>query len=188
LDIQIRRGIKEDCAFIAKYLIATVDGQRAAALCAYVEGLHGSSNGMVMGRLMSTFNRADIKKAFKFLGQHKDVLYEKEPGILHMDTGATMPGFTGKGLYTKIFKYSEKMHAELGYERCHLQVWKKNERALGLYLSMGYRKIEEKISGADPQNGKILLEKVLLTKEQMAIRDRIRRKREIAESREKELR
>jgi len=233
LNLEIRKGRRDDCDFIAKvmvmsegtgnevtsyqmmfdmtpeelepilakaldneteghsltyksYLIATVDGVRAAALCAYIEGLNGKSNGMVMSRLMSTFSRADIKKAFKFLGQHRDVLYDKEPGILHMDTGATMPEFTGQGIYSKIFNYSEELHANMGIDRCHLQVWKKNKRALGLYLSRGYKNIEEKISGADPENGKILLEKVILSKEQRAIRERVLRQREAKKEAEKE--
>lgn len=141
------------------FFIAEENGVPAAGLSAYVEGSNGDSSHLTTAVLMTAFPRAAVSTAFRFLREHADVSIPKGNGTLQLDCVATLPEHRGKGALRLLIAVALEFGKNEGAKEAQIQVWKKNEGAIAAYERLGFSIADERLSAADPGNGKVLMTK-----------------------------
>jgi ribosomal protein S18 acetylase RimI-like enzyme len=146
------------------FLIAEYDGVPAAAACAYIEGVHGSSNHLMTGALMTAFETEEVIGAYRKNGKYKDVQIAKTLGTLQLDSVATLAEYRGKGLLKMIFDEHCRLASLEGCKKLEVQVWAGNEGAVGAYQKLGCCITNEKyINFTDKMvGGRLLMTKELM--------------------------
>jgi len=65
--------------------------------------------------------------------------YRPKPGECYIEHIAVMPGFQGMGIGTRLLEFGEEFARSNEFERLTLHVASSNERAIRLYMKMGFR-------------------------------------------------
>lgn len=143
------------------FFIAEEDGVPVGGLSAYVEGSNGDSAHLTTAVLMAAFPRNIVSNAFKLLRAHTDVSLAKKHGTLQIDCVATLPEHRGKGVLKKLMDAALAFGKSSGATEAQIQVWKKNAGAIAAYERSGFTVTEEKLSAAEPGNGKVIMTKIL---------------------------
>lgn len=155
---------------VSDYLIAQVNGQDAGALAGWIEGESGQPSGLIKGTLLKYFfPRKNLDKAASKKNILDEVHFERESGVLAMESGFTLPDFRGKKVLASLmleFCHRFKMsRPEL--KKAQMYMVKSNELAFNIYRKIGFEIVEEKISNHPdisrliPSPSKILIEKQL---------------------------
>ena len=91
--------------------------------------------------------------------KHKEIQLPKTNNTLQLDCIATLPQFSGKGLFSKLINHVENHYFAEGGTLIEIQVWKQNKQAVAIYLYKNYSIIAERKSSSYEGNGKILMQK-----------------------------
>lgn len=146
------------------FLIAEVNGERAAAASAYIEGEFGNSNHIMTGALINGFGTELVIEAFRKNSEFKDIQIAKTAGTLQIDSVATLPEYRGKGLLKLIVEQHCKNAISKGCKELEIQVWAGNEVAILSYKKLGCIITNEKYINCENKNafGRVLMSKKII--------------------------
>ena len=155
---------------ISAFLIAEVDGERAAALSTWVEKVNGMSSNMIKSNLLMYFiDREKILAAAPNLTLMNEVAIQRDEYALQIECVYTAPAYRGKGLTARLIDEHIKRRLEEGmtFNKVQVILLKNNDAAQKAYAKAGFAIKEEKkcnnkaILHLLPCDTKVLMEKQL---------------------------
>ena len=146
LDVGTARAAREDGNFSYRNaVVAEEDGEAVAMVLAY--------------RLPEAGETVDLDETPELLRP----LVELEllaPGTFYVNGLATLPGYRGRGLGSKLLEVANDLAMEAGCDELSLEVFEQNAGAVRLYESHGYRTVARRPAVPHPSypyDGDILL-------------------------------
>jgi len=146
IDVGTERAAREDGNFSYRNaVVAEEDGEVVAMVLGY--------------RLPEAGKGVDLDEVPEVLRP----LLELEllaPGTLYVNGLATLPGYQGRGLGSRLLQAASALAAEAGCDEMSIQVFEQNEGALGLYERHGYRFVARRRAVPHPSypyDGDVLL-------------------------------
>ncbi|HTL81686.1 MAG TPA: hypothetical protein VL651_08275 [Bacteroidia bacterium] len=128
---------------VSTYLVAEVDNKKVCAVSGYIESPDENSNDLITGALMDGFGTEAVLKAYQQNALQKETYIPRTPGTLQLSSGATLPGYRGLGVFSKVFyEHLAIAHAQ-GCTTAEFQAWLGN-KAIDMYYRMGCELITEK--------------------------------------------
>ena len=154
---------------ISNFLVAEVDGERAAALSTWVE----EESGMIKSNLLLYFLGGDkITSAASNLSLLNEINIKREIGTLQVECVYTNEKFRGLGIVRQLIDESIKWRLGQGkaFEKAQVILLKNNESATRAYEKAGFTVMEERHSPDKnilkifPGDTKILMERKVINK------------------------
>jgi ribosomal protein S18 acetylase RimI-like enzyme len=146
LDVGAERAASESGNFSYRNaVVAEENGEAVAMLLAY--------------RLPDSPESADLDEIPELVRP----LVELEllaPGTFYVNGLATLPGYRGRGLGSKLLEAANDLAAEAGCDELSIEVFEQNEGAVRLYESHGYRTVARRPAVPHPSypyDGDVLL-------------------------------
>ncbi|MEO8086844.1 MAG: hypothetical protein ABI763_08500, partial [Bacteroidota bacterium] len=133
---------------ISDYIIAEVNGERAGAVAAWIEGEGSQRSSLVKATILNYFfpkeSMAKAHQKRKYLDQ---VHFDPEPGCIVVDIGLTLPEFRGQGILAKMMMEQIRLlrlsNPEAKSSQTHMM--KSNLVSFSICEKIGYKlKIEKK--------------------------------------------
>ena len=154
---------------ISGFLVAEVDGERAAALNTWVENANGMSSSMIKSNLLMYFiDRQAILNAAPSMALMNEVAIHRDDNALQIECVYTAEKYRGMGLSSKLINEHIRQKQEAGatFDKVQVILLKNNESAQRAYAKAGFAAIAEKhcsdpaILKLMPCDTKILMEKL----------------------------
>jgi ribosomal protein S18 acetylase RimI-like enzyme len=146
IDVGAARAAREDGNFSYRNaVVAEEDGEVVALLLAY--------------RLPEAGEAADLEEVPELLRP----LVELEllaPGTFYVNGLATLPGYEGRGLGSRLLNVATDLAVQSGCEELSIEVFEQNEGAVRLYERHGYRTVDRRSAVPHPSypyDGDVLL-------------------------------
>jgi ribosomal protein S18 acetylase RimI-like enzyme len=146
IDVGTARAARDDGNFSYRNaVVAEEDGKVVALLLAY--------------RLPEAGEHVDLEEVPEVLRP----LVELEllaPGTFYVNGLATLPGYEGRGLGSRLLDAANALAAEAGCDELSIQVFEQNEGAVRLYERFGYRTVARRPAVPHPSypyEGDVLL-------------------------------
>ncbi len=154
---------------ISGFLVAEVDGERAAALNTWVENEGGMSSTMIKSNLLMYFiDRQKILNAGPAMALMNEINIHRDDNALQIECVYTAPKYRGLGLSSKLIgeHIRRKQEAAIQFDKVQVILLKNNEAAQKAYSKAGFSLVSEKRC-ADPAILKMLPcdTKILMEKE-----------------------
>lgn len=118
------------------YVIAEVEGEVRGVLALKWAGQKRPPGEYPIRRAASKYGWRKVLKLFLGLWLLE---YRPKPGECYIEHIAVMPGFQGMGIGTRLLEFGEEFARSNEFERLTLHVASSNERAIRLYMKMGFR-------------------------------------------------
>ena len=157
---------------ISGFLIAEVDGEKAAALNTWVENASGMSSSMIKSNLLMYFlDRQAIINAAPAMALMNEVNIHRDSNALQIESVYTAEKYRGLGLTSKLINehIRLKQAAAVPFNKVQVILLKNNEAAQKAYQKAGFAIVAEKhctnpaILNLMPCDTKILMEKQLIS-------------------------
>ena len=155
---------------ISGYLIAEVDGERAATMGGWLEKESGMTSSMIKSNLLMHFmDRNKLLDAAPNLKLMNEIDFHRDENSLQIEISYTVDKFRGLGLYGKLVNERLRLKLESGktFEKIQGIVLKNNNSPVNALTKLGFVKAKEKtctnndILNLLPTNTKILYEKYI---------------------------
>lgn len=155
---------------ISGFLVAEVEGERAAALNTWVENAAGMSSSMIKSNLLMYFiDRQTILNAAPSMALMNEVAIHRDDNALQIECVYTIDKYRGMGLSSKLINAHIMLKQEAGvpFDKVQVILMKNNESAQKAYAKAGFTVAAEKkcsdpaILNLLPGDTKILMEKKL---------------------------
>jgi ribosomal protein S18 acetylase RimI-like enzyme len=156
---------------ISGFLIAEVEGEKAAALNTWVENASGMSSSMIKSNLLMYFlDRQAIINAAPAMALMNEVNIHRDSGALQIESVYTTEKYRGLGLSSKLINEHIRLKQALGvpFNKVQVILLKNNKAAQKAYQKAGFTVVAEKrctnptILNLMPCDTKILMEKELI--------------------------
>lgn len=146
IDVGTGRAAREDADFSYRNaVVAEEDGEVVAMVLAY--------------RLPEAGDIADLEEMPEVLRPLAE-LELLAPGTFYVNVLATLPGYQGRGLGSRLLEVANDLAAEAGCDELSIQVFEQNEGAVRLYERHGYRTVARRRAiphPSYPYDGDVLL-------------------------------
>jgi ribosomal protein S18 acetylase RimI-like enzyme len=129
------------------FLIAEIDGERAAASASYVEGAVGMTAGIIKGNLlMHCVPRERLMASMDRMRLVASITHERTPGTLQIESGYTDPRFRGHHLFSRLLHahIARRQAQGIPFSRVEMIMIDSNERAKALYVRIGFEVLTKK--------------------------------------------
>ena len=155
---------------ISGFLVAEVDGEKAAALSTWVENVNGMSSNMIKSNLLMYFiDREKILNAAPNLSLMNEVSIHRDDHALQIECVYTVPKYRGMGLSARLINEHIKLRqaASMPFNKVQVILLKNNTSAQKAYAKAGFTVVAEKrctdraILKLLPCDTKILMQKEL---------------------------
>jgi len=143
---------------VSNFLIAEVDGEKAAALSTWIEKEDGMSSSFIKSNLLMHFlDREKMMAASGALSLIKETNIEREDKALQIECVYTGPGYRGLGLIKLLIDEHIKVRQDKGrtFHKAQIILLKNNLSALRAYEKAGFAVVKEK-NCTDPSIFKLL--------------------------------
>ena len=131
------------------FLVAEVDGQRAAALSGYAhESKELTAPGEAIAATAARVGRSgdDVKAMFTRMGPFLGCLPTDEPGAWIVEWVATRPEFRRRGLVDVLLRAELQVGRDRGHQIAQIMILAGNVAAKHAYERVGFRVVEERLS------------------------------------------
>jgi len=118
------------------YVIAEVEDEVRGVLALKWAGQKRPPGEYPIRRAASKYGWRKVLKLFLGLWLLE---YRPKPGECYIEHIAVMPGFQGMGIGTRLLEFGDEFARSNEFERLTLHVASSNERAIRLYMKMGFR-------------------------------------------------
>ena len=158
---------------ISSFLIAEKNGQIAAAIAAWIEGIEGVPSTVLKGNLLNfTLPKESIDKAMLLNQTLRDLHIEYISDTMQLGLVYVSPAFRGLNLVRLLIdeKISQLHKINSNVTEMHVQVFGNNLSAIRAYAKVNFKVVMIKESSNKeiihylPSNKKILMKKELFTK------------------------
>jgi ribosomal protein S18 acetylase RimI-like enzyme len=129
-----------------RFLVAEVDGERAAALCAFDPELHGGRalSAAWIDMLQDGKAEPDLREVAIRAAAVGTCMPDYAEGAWVVENVATRPEFRGRGIVQELLKAALERGRERGFKRGQIAVLVGNETARRAYLRAGFEPDLEK--------------------------------------------
>lgn len=133
--------------YIPNFLVAEVNGEKGAAVSAWIENETGISSTMIKSNLLMYFlDRDIIMNATPSIKLMNEVNIQREANALQIECVYTDEKFRGLGLIGKLINehIRLKQGTGLSFNKVQVILLKSNERAIKAYNNAGFSVVQEK--------------------------------------------
>jgi len=153
---------------LSNFLIAEVDGEKAAAISTWIEKENGMASNMIKSNVLMFFiDREILLNATPLFSLMNEISIARQENALQIECVYSSEGFRGRGLTWQLIDEAVKLKTKSGpkFNKVQVILLKNNEKALNAYRKAGFTVVQEKqcadkaILQILPGDTKILMER-----------------------------